>query len=377
MPIKIAFNVKRGYYFRINLNQIPSSKRLPVEPTTNDEKELNLLIKSIKSHSKDFVKITKVSKSLQFTTKRILQLNERLKETQNDFDTMCNSILDQLISQLQKDVDYFYKIHDIISTLDMLFSFSKYTLTSCGSFSAIPLFKKRLLLVNASHPLLQSLHIHFKHKKQNSLVSNVRSPTVNNVVANDINPFILITGANMSGKSTLLKQIGIQQIMAQSGCHVPASIANFHPKKKVLSRAGEGYSKLNRSSFEHEMHEIKNILENMDSESLILIDELCRSTNYNEGLAISISLCEFIIDRIEENFYKHGRMTFVFYASHYTEISCLEYIYQKVTGIYLESFFDEGDTKRLNHSYRVSKGFCNEENYGKNLVIIIFNYVRL
>ncbi len=288
---------------------------------------------------------------------------------------MSNSILDQLISQLHRDVDFFYKIHEIISTIDMLASFSKYALTSCGPFSARPEFDKRLLLINASHPLLQSVHTHKKHTKKLQCipVASVRTPTVNNIVASDLNPFVLITGANMSGKSTLLRQIGIQQIMAQSGCHVPASVGSFHLKRNVLSRAGEDYSKFNESSFEHEMHEMKFILENMDTESLILIDELCRSTNFNEGLALSIALCEYMLEKIGENLYKHGRRTFVFYASHYAEISCLEYMYQKVTGVYLESFFDEDDSRRLNHSYRVSKGFCSQKNYGKQF-FVLFNF---
>ena len=143
----------------------------------------------------------------------------------------------------------------------------------------------------------------------------------------------------------------------------------------------KGYSNLNESSFEHEMLEMKYILENMNSEqnSLILIDELCRSTNVNEGIAMSMSICEYMLQKIDENFYKNGQKTFVFYASHHAEISCLEYIFQKITGICLESFFDKKDAKnklRLNHSYKVNKGVCIQENYGKKILnyeLINFN----
>ena len=115
------------------------------------------------------------------------------------------------------------------------------------------------------------------------------------------------------------------------------------------------------------MLEMKYILENMDNESLILIDELCRSTNFNEGLAVSMSLCEYMLAKVEDNYYKHGQKTFVFYASHYADISCLEYLYKKVTGVCLESTLEKNDSRilRLNHSYKVNRGFCSQENYGK------------
>ena len=86
LPITVAFNIKRGYYFRINLNKTQISKN-SVE--INDH-ELNNLVHKLKQQSKQFIKITKISKSVHFTTKRILQLNERIKECQNDIYIMSN-----------------------------------------------------------------------------------------------------------------------------------------------------------------------------------------------------------------------------------------------------------------------------------------------
>ena len=116
------------------------------------------------------------------------------------------------------------------------------------------------------------------------------------------------------------------------------------------------------------MYEMKYILENINTDSLILIDELCRSTNFNEGLAMSLSLCEYMLDRINENFYKYGQRTFVFYASHFTEISCLEFIYPKITGMCLNSFRNQNET--LQHSYKLDKGYCEQENYGGQFFFI-------
>ena len=86
MPINVAFNMKRGYYFRINVKRLQSTKKM----NEYDKNELNTIVKKIKSQSREFLKIVKISKSVHFTTKRILQLNERIKECQNDIYIMSN-----------------------------------------------------------------------------------------------------------------------------------------------------------------------------------------------------------------------------------------------------------------------------------------------
>lgn len=78
--------MKRGYYFRINVKRLQSTKKM----NEYDKNELNTIVKKIKSQSREFLKIVKISKSVHFTTKRILQLNERIKECQNDIYIMSN-----------------------------------------------------------------------------------------------------------------------------------------------------------------------------------------------------------------------------------------------------------------------------------------------
>jgi DNA mismatch repair protein MSH4 len=141
-----------------------------------------------------------------------------------------------LIKNLRKNSDFFYKIHDIISTLDVVYSFSKYSLGLMNATSTSPKFNQaELNLKDSSHPILNSLIV--QKKTTNKIVNAI--PIVNDIHASVAQPFILITGANMSGKSTLLKQIGIHQIMAQCGSNTPASSGIFQLKKQIFSRAGE------------------------------------------------------------------------------------------------------------------------------------------
>ncbi len=285
--------------------------------------------------------------------------------------------MDELLKDLCKQFDYFYKIDQIISTVDLLYSLASYKINSLKelAYSTEPRFAKCLDLQNFVHPILPNL-LQNKYFSMTKLLNTAANKftgkpqqhlITNNINACETKPFILISGANMSGKSTLLKSIGIGQIMAQCACSLPASFATFSLKKQVLSRAGETFNQLNASSFEHEMLEMKYILDNMNGESsadsLILIDELCRSTNFNEGLALSIAICEHILHTISRNLYEKNERTYVFYASHYAEISCLEYLYPKVTGFCLDSTYDQN--MRIKHSYKLKRGYCEQENYGK------------
>jgi DNA mismatch repair ATPase MutS len=80
----VSFNNKRGYFFRINLNKMKLSK------LENNEQELKKLMNTLQKQSKEFIKMAIVSNSIHFTTKRILQLNERIKECQNDIFHLSN-----------------------------------------------------------------------------------------------------------------------------------------------------------------------------------------------------------------------------------------------------------------------------------------------
>ena len=140
---------------------------------------------------------------------------------------------------------------------------------------------------------------------------------------------------------------------------MPAHKAVFSIKKTIISRAGEFLDKLDLSSFENEMKEINFMLESIDDSSLVLIDELCRSTNPKEGLALSIAICEYILNDIiavKDDIY-------VFYATHFQELKCLEVLYSKVGCYQFDTHMDEN--KRIRNTFKAKKEFSKmNENYG-------------
>ncbi len=148
--------------------------------------------------------------------------------------------------------------------------------------------------------------------------------------------FLIITGPNMSGKSTYLRQVAIISLMAHVGCFVPARVADICITDKIFSRVGASDDLfLGQSTFMVEMMELSNIIKNATGKSLIILDEIGRGTSTFDGLSIAWSVVEHICDRK-----KIGAKTL--FATHYHQLSELE---GRVAGVknYCISVREHGD----------------------------------
>ena len=183
-----------------------------------------------------------------------------------------------MLEEIKGDFECFFHLDECISTLDILTSLADYA--SSLEVASRPKFTNYLKLENSIHPFIETIN-------ENAIKIDDDDDNLGSVSELVFqSSLVLITGANMSGKSSLLKKIGNLQVMAQLGSYLPASSARLILKKKLLSHSNGFVHEniaLKKSSFELEMTEISYIIKNLESDSLILIDELCRSTNYYEG----------------------------------------------------------------------------------------------
>ena len=138
----------------------------------------------------------------------------------------------------------------------------------------------------------------------------------NDTVFTEKESFVVLTGPNMSGKSTYMKQIALISIMAQIGSFVPAKKANLSVIDKYLTRIGASDDILTgQSTFMVEMSEVSNILNNATEKSLIILDEVGRGTSTTDGVSIATAISMYIHDKISAK---------TVFATHYHELTDLE-----------------------------------------------------
>ena len=141
----------------------------------------------------------------------------------------------------------------------------------------------------------------------------------------DFSQILLLTGPNMAGKSTILRQVGLIVIMAQLGSFVPAEAANIGVVDRIFTRVGAADNLIRgESTFMVEMHEAANILNNASPSSLVLIDELGRGTSTYDGLSIAWALVEFLHQT-------KGASARTMFATHYHELTELGNTLERVT----------------------------------------------
>ncbi len=185
-------------------------------------------------------------------------------------------ILKELTKRIGTNADELINTFNIISHIDSLFAKAKYSIEVIGSF---PTFNNEMIdLKNAYHPILLN-----KYGKNNTVPLSIKIKNKN---------VILITGPNAGGKTVVLKTVGLLSLMVQSGIHVPASAdSNLKFFNKILIDIGDEQSiEDDLSTFSSHLLNIKNILNNANEDSLILLDEIGTGTDPNAGSALATAI---------------------------------------------------------------------------------------
>jgi len=185
--------------------------------------------------------------------------------------------------------------------------------------------------LNLNRPKLQ--------KKPGLYIEQGRHPVIEQVseqpfVANDLNlssqrRMLIITGPNMGGKSTFMRQTALIVLMAYSGCFVPAKTARIGPVDRIFTRIGASDDlAAGRSTFMVEMSETANILHNASAQSLILMDEIGRGTSTFDGLSLAWACADYLAQKTR---------AFTLFATHYFELTTLAEEQTVVHNVHLEA----------------------------------------
>ncbi|PRD29390.1 UNVERIFIED_CONTAM: MutS-like protein 4 [Trichonephila clavipes] len=169
--------------------------------------------------------------------------------------------------------------------------------------------------------------------------------------------FMILTGANMSGKSTYLKQLAVLQIMAQMGSYVPAEFASFRIADQILTRMGSSSDiEKNYSTFMLQMKEANFVLQHTTEKSLIIMDELGKGTNIEEGCAIAYAICEELLKT----------KAFVLCSTHFSQLTQLASVYPNVENYHfsVEYILDKTKGCTCNFTHTLTPGPCKEKYYG-------------
>ena len=253
---------------------------------------------------------------LRYIRKQTLTTGERFitDELKQIEDTLLNStdlaikIELELFDKITKTVlSYIPRLQSLaksIADLDTIISFAQVSLNNNYSKPKINEYIDKIEIIDGRHPVVESL------LKNTNYVAN------DTLLDNCINRTMIITGPNMGGKSTYMRQVALITIMAHIGCFVPARSAEISITDRVFTRIGASDDlAYGQSTFMVEMLEVSTILLNATYKSLLVLDEIGRGTSTYDGMAIARAVIEDVTQRIRCK---------TLFSTHYHELTELE-----------------------------------------------------
>ncbi len=240
----------------------------------------------------------------RFITEELKKLEETILSSEDKIIKMELEIFNNLKLKLVEEIDRMKKTALTIGLIDMIQSFA-YVSYQNNYCKPELINNGGINIKNGRHPVVENTR---------GLTFTPNDTTLNL----DDDQLLVITGPNMAGKSTYMRQVAIIVIMAQIGCFVPADEFSFTPVDKVFTRVGASDDLASgQSTFMLEMNELANILNNATKNSLLILDEIGRGTSTYDGLSIAWSVLEHI-----SNKKLLGAKTL--FATHYHELTELE-----------------------------------------------------
>ena len=318
--LKVGFNKVFGYYIEISKGQVKELKE-----------EYGYERKQTLSNCERFV-----TPLLKEKENIILGAEEKIAALEYQLFMRIREIVKRYIAPLQKTAN-------IIAEVDMLCSFS--TVADLYHFVRPKLSKEMSVkIIESRHPVIEQVM-----SKEN------KKYVANDIIMDQDTSILLITGPNMAGKSTYMRQFAITVIMAQIGCFVPCKSCEMPIFDKIFTRIGASDDLVSgESTFMVEMKEANFALSEATSHSLILFDELGRGTATYDGMSLAQAILEYIHDKI-------GAKTL--FSTHYHELTTLASSLKHLQNVHVSAVEEDG---KLTFLHKVKLGSV-DKSYGLNV----------
>ncbi|MDR1260271.1 MAG: DNA mismatch repair protein MutS [Oscillospiraceae bacterium] len=314
--LKIGFNRVFGYYIEVS--------------------KLNISL--VPEH---YVRKQTLANCERYFTQSLKELEEKILTANEKLCKLESQVFDLLVKRIADQTARIGRTATLLAELDVWCSFANVAVANRYT-KPIVTFESKLEIKDGRHPMVEALLF------SGGFVAN------DCILDDDVNQVAIITGPNMAGKSTYMKQIALIVIMAQIGCFVPASKAEIGVVDGVFTRIGASDDIVSgQSTFMVEMSEVAYILNNATTKSLVVLDEIGRGTSTYDGMSIARSILEYILD-------KDACGAKTLFATHYHEITDIEMDFNGVKNYNIAVKKRENDIVFLK---RIIKGAANKS-YG-------------
>lgn len=278
--LRIKYNKVFGYYFEV----------------TNSYKSMV---------PEDYIRKQTLANAERYTNGRLKELEDMILNAEDKLFTLEYDMFCQIRDAIAKEMERIQRTAKAIAQLDVLASFS--LVAERNHFVRPHINEKGIIDIKGGrHPVVEQMI------SGDMFISN------DTYLDNNKYCVSIITGPNMAGKSTYMRQVALIVLMAQIGCFVPATSANIGMVDRIFTRVGASDDLASgQSTFMVEMNEVANILRNATADSLLILDEIGRGTSTFDGLSIAWAVIEHI-----SNKKLLGAKTL--FATHYHELTELE-----------------------------------------------------
>ena len=325
----IPLNVKDGGVFKSNytpelenLKNLLSKTQTYIDELESKEKEITGIKNLRVINNRVFGYLIEVTKSMldkvpirytrrqttanaeRFTTVELKELEEKILNAGGEIERLEQRLYEELVELLKSNIEELLTLADVLSEVDCLLSLSTLAVRNNYVKPVINNRVKCIKIDEGRHPVIEDI------LKNEQFISN------DTFLNNTTDKTMIITGPNMAGKSTYMRQVALITLMAHIGSYVPAKSAEICITDRIFTRVGASDDlAFGQSTFMVEMSETANILANATENSLVILDEIGRGTSTFDGLSIAWSVVEYLSKNMKCK---------TLFATHYHELTELE-----------------------------------------------------